>query len=331
MPHWSFGVRYIHQLMRQTMGNSQIFEVMFPGDPCHAFLMNSNTLAENTLVTAHVLGHADFAKNNHLFARFHEMSGGNIVEHAAAQAHRIEQRDRGGTARSASRRCSTPRSRSSRTSTSTGELHRSRYPEVRRREASAVESGDLSATASAPAGRERAAGARRAASCAPHPAAPGIRPAVVHRQLRARARGLGARHLPRGARRVVLLLPGVRLPHHERGLGLVLARAPAARGRFPAAATSTSTAMKAHSDVVRPFAVGQQTALAINPYHLGFTMWERIVEKHGLDTRARDAARRGRLRLHPQLSRPRAGRRSSASSSTRRSRRRRDQGRQRAT
>src|SRR5438105_3579050 len=91
MPHWSFGVRYIHQLIRQSMGHSRIFEVMFPGNPCHGYLVNSNTLAENTLVTAHVIGHADFAKNNHLFARFAEMSGTNIVEHAAAQAHRIEE------------------------------------------------------------------------------------------------------------------------------------------------------------------------------------------------------------------------------------------------
>src|SRR3954451_24105700 len=80
MPHWSFGVRYIHQLVRQSMGHSKIFEVMFPGDPCRAFLMDGNSLAENTLVTAHVLGHADFAKNNQLFARFHAMAGGNIVE-----------------------------------------------------------------------------------------------------------------------------------------------------------------------------------------------------------------------------------------------------------
>jgi len=42
-------------------------------------------------------------------------------------------------------------------------------------------------------------------------------------------------------------------------------------------------ALKAHSDVVRPFASGEETALAVNPYHLGFTLWERIVERHGLD------------------------------------------------
>src|SRR5712691_8846177 len=90
MPHWSFGVRYIHQLVRQSMGHSKIFEVMFPGDPCRAFLMDGNSTAENALVTAHVLGHADFSKNNQLFARFHAMAGGNIVETAAAHAHRIQ-------------------------------------------------------------------------------------------------------------------------------------------------------------------------------------------------------------------------------------------------
>jgi stage V sporulation protein R len=42
------------------------------------------------------------------------------------------------------------------------------------------------------------------------------------------------------------------------------------------------SAIKAHSDVVRPFAAGEQASLAINPYHLGFAIWERIVERHGL-------------------------------------------------
>src|SRR6185503_16582420 len=43
------------------------------------------------------------------------------------------------------------------------------------------------------------------------------------------------------------------------------------------------SAIKAHSDVVRPFAAEGQTALAINPYHLGFSIWEDIVRKHGLE------------------------------------------------
>ena len=90
MPHWSFGVRYIHQLIRQSMGHSRIFEVMFPGDPCHAYLVKDNSLAENTLVLAHVIGHADFAKNNHLFSEFMSMGGGHILEQAARHAHVID-------------------------------------------------------------------------------------------------------------------------------------------------------------------------------------------------------------------------------------------------
>ena len=69
MPHWSFGVRYIYQLIQRHMGNSRLFEVVFPGNPGHAYLAASNGLAENVLVTAHVLGHADFSKNNMLFQR----------------------------------------------------------------------------------------------------------------------------------------------------------------------------------------------------------------------------------------------------------------------
>src|SRR5256885_16535534 len=69
MPHWSFGVRYIYQLIQRHMGHSRLFEVVFPGNPGHAYLAASNWLAENILVTAHVLVDADFARNNLLFRR----------------------------------------------------------------------------------------------------------------------------------------------------------------------------------------------------------------------------------------------------------------------
>jgi stage V sporulation protein R len=41
--------------------------------------------------------------------------------------------------------------------------------------------------------------------------------------------------------------------------------------------------IKTHSDVVRPYASGEQRALAVNPYHLGFSLWEKIVERDGLE------------------------------------------------
>src|SRR5246127_5100522 len=91
MPHWSFGVRYIYQLIQRHMGNSRLFEVVFPGNPGHAYLAASNGLAENILVTAHVLGHAAFSRNTLLFRRCQEQVSEHIVEHAANHAREIQQ------------------------------------------------------------------------------------------------------------------------------------------------------------------------------------------------------------------------------------------------
>src|SRR5690606_18229865 len=90
MPHWSFGVRWIYQMVQHKMGHSKIFEVVFPGNPNRAYLVNSNSLEENCLVTAHVLGHADFSHNNALFVRSQREAGDHIVEQAAAHAQRID-------------------------------------------------------------------------------------------------------------------------------------------------------------------------------------------------------------------------------------------------
>ena len=90
MPHWSFGARYIYQLLQRHMGYSRLFEVVFPGDPGHAYLAASNGLADNVLVTAHVLGHADFSKNNMLFRRCQDQGSAHIIEHAASHARQIE-------------------------------------------------------------------------------------------------------------------------------------------------------------------------------------------------------------------------------------------------
>ena len=42
--------------------------------------------------------------------------------------------------------------------------------------------------------------------------------------------------------------------------------------------------------MVRPFAAGRTAALSVNPYHLGFSMWERIVERQGLEAARRICA-----------------------------------------
>src|SRR5688572_6802458 len=89
MPHWSFGVRYIYQLIQHRMGLSRLFEVVSPGNPGRAYLARSNSSAENVLVTAHVLGHADFSTNNLLFRTSQSQVGEHIVEQAAAHARQI--------------------------------------------------------------------------------------------------------------------------------------------------------------------------------------------------------------------------------------------------
>jgi stage V sporulation protein R len=89
MPHWSFGVRYIYRLVQHRLGLSRLFEVVFPGNPGHAYLARNNSDAENLLVAAHVLGHADFATNNSLFRRSAAQVGEHIVEQAATHAREI--------------------------------------------------------------------------------------------------------------------------------------------------------------------------------------------------------------------------------------------------
>ncbi|MFO0334933.1 MAG: SpoVR family protein, partial [Pseudomonadota bacterium] len=65
-------------------------------------------------------------------------------------------------------------------------------------------------------------------------------------------------------------------------------------------------AIKCHSDVVRPIAADQQVALAVNPYHLGFSIWEKVVERDGLEAarrvmREEDDFSFVRNRLTPEL------------------------------
>src|SRR5688500_2442222 len=280
MPHWSFGVRYIHQLVRQSMGHSKIFEVMFPGDPCRAFLMDGNSLAENTLVTAHVLGHADFSKNNALFARFHEMAGGNIVEHAAAHAQRIQQAiDAAGLER-VEVVLDAALALESHVDVG-GELHRARYPEFSPEKKVAKQNPFQKRFGQLPGVPEPAQlqpGPVRAA-IPPHPEfdllwfiahyAPELEQWERDIFLAVRAESLY--FCPVFACQI--MNEGWASYWHARLLR---------EADFLPQPTYVA-ALKAHSDVVRPHASGEQTALAINPYHLGFTLWERIVDKHGLD------------------------------------------------
>jgi stage V sporulation protein R len=287
MPHWSFGVRYIHQLVRQSMGHSKIFEVMFPGDPCRAFLMDGNSTAENALVTAHVLGHADFAKNNQLFARFHAMAGGNIVETAAAHAHRIQLAIEAHGVERVEAVLDAALALESHVAID-GELHRARYPEFVSKKEKGRPSAFQQRFQQLPGNEEPAVpdlGPIRAA-VPPHPEYDLLWFIANY-----------APELEQWERDIFLMVRAESLYFYPVFACQIMNEGWASywHARLLREADFLPqplylSALKAHSDVVRPFASGEQTALSLNPYHLGFVLWERIVEKCGIE-RAREVRR----------------------------------------
>lgn len=65
--HWSFGKAF-HQMKTQyDYGMSKIYELVVNSDPCYAFLLDTNSVLQNKLIAAHVLAHCDFFKNNYRF------------------------------------------------------------------------------------------------------------------------------------------------------------------------------------------------------------------------------------------------------------------------
>ncbi len=315
MPHWSFGVRYIHQLIRQGMGHSRIFEVMFPGDPCHAYLVRDNSVAENTLVVAHVIGHADFAKNNQLFARFMQMAGGHILEQAAERAHAIELalsehgQDRVEAILDAALALEPHVDINQ-------PLHRTPFP------LQAPAASDAGTGHGHDHGHGHGHGSAAAGSHGTNThATPATDPHRHAQGFAQRYQQLPGEHAPaaRSGRQPPLPIP----PRPERDLLWFIAQyAPELEGWerdiflavreesfyfYPVFACQIMNegwasywharllreadflpselyleAVRAHSDVVRPFAADHQLALAINPYHLGFSIWEDLIETRGL-------------------------------------------------
>lgn len=85
--HWSFGKNFHRMKMQYDMGLSKIYELVINSNPCYAFLLDGNSLIQNKLIVAHVLAHCDFFKNN---ARFFNTNR-DMVESMSATADRIRQ------------------------------------------------------------------------------------------------------------------------------------------------------------------------------------------------------------------------------------------------
>lgn len=284
MRHWSFGVRYIHQLVQQHMGHSRIFEVMFPGDPCHAFMLENNSLAENVLVTAHVLGHADFAKNNLLFSQFMAMAGSHILEQSAARANRLE---RAFAAHGQERvEAVLDAALALETHIDVNQpLHRASYPE----------SVAPQQPPKADAFRDRfrqLPGEPDALAADDAPRRSAIPPQPEHDLLWFIAHY--APELQDWERDIFLAVREEAYYFHPVFACQIMNEGWASywHARLLREANFLPhqlylSAIKAHSDVVRPFASGRQLALSLNPYHLGFCLWEHIIERQGLEAARR--------------------------------------------
>lgn len=88
--HWSFGKHYHQEKMMYEMGMSKIYELVVNSDPCYAFFMDQNTMIQNKLIIAHILGHADFFKNNHCFAGTQR----DMIDKMSASARRFKEYER---------------------------------------------------------------------------------------------------------------------------------------------------------------------------------------------------------------------------------------------
>jgi stage V sporulation protein R len=279
MPHWSFGVRYIYQLIQRHMGHSRLFEVVFPGNPGHAYLAESNGLAENILVSAHVLGHADFSRNNLLFRRCQEQVSERIVEHAANHARQISQAIEAHGAQRVEAALDAALALEQHVDIDLP-LRRARYPEYLddtkalvddtfRRRFAALE----------PSGAASGLEAKKRAPVPPHPErdllwfvanyAPEME--SWERDIFLAVREESFYFYPVFATQIM----------NEGWASYWHARLLREADFLPQQAYLD--AVKCHSDVVRPVAAEQQVALSINPYHLGFAMWEKIIARDGLE------------------------------------------------
>src|SRR6266536_4224216 len=83
--HWSHGRAYHQMKTMYDYGLSKIYELIINTNPAQAFLMEANSLIQNKLVIAHVIGHSDYFKNNVYF----QHTSRQMVESVAMNAERI--------------------------------------------------------------------------------------------------------------------------------------------------------------------------------------------------------------------------------------------------
>jgi stage V sporulation protein R len=71
-PHWRWGMKYDRQRKQRQFLGGKAFEIVNNDNPSHAFLQESNTMADQKAVITHVEAHADFFRHNQWFGMFAE-------------------------------------------------------------------------------------------------------------------------------------------------------------------------------------------------------------------------------------------------------------------
>ncbi|MGM0575007.1 MAG: SpoVR family protein [Myxococcota bacterium] len=83
--HWRWGMDYERLSKSYEWGLHKIYEMVINNNPCYAYLLEGNSLVDQKLVVAHVLGHSDFFKNNYWFSR----TDRKMLDKMASNAARI--------------------------------------------------------------------------------------------------------------------------------------------------------------------------------------------------------------------------------------------------
>ncbi|WP_135852730.1 SpoVR family protein [Halorussus salinus] len=71
-PHWRWGMQYDRQQKQGQYTGGKAFEIVINDDPSHAFLQESNAVADQKAVITHVEAHADFFAKNRWYRMFAE-------------------------------------------------------------------------------------------------------------------------------------------------------------------------------------------------------------------------------------------------------------------
>lgn len=89
-PHWRFGMDFEQLDKSHTYGLSHIYEMVINNNPSYAYLLEGNSLVDQKMVIAHVLGHVDFFKNNYYFSKTNRHMIDGMANHATRVRRHID-------------------------------------------------------------------------------------------------------------------------------------------------------------------------------------------------------------------------------------------------